>query len=279
MNTPSGTQARRLAALVQDLAASGGDIVRAGPHPAPAGELAKLSGGLAHDLNNVLAMIQACTLNLSDYLGGMGLHASEMVDVSRQLEQTLAAVDSGAELIRRLQRLSCPGPWSPREVDPHQLANDCQPMLRWAADAEASVRVEPRPDGLGRVMVDTSHFERVLINLVTNASQAMNGRGRISIQLDNRDPDQSLQTADLEAPPSPRHVQLSVSDDGRGISAAALQRVFEPGFTTRAQGSGLGLSTVAALVQENGGSVTAESAPNVGSTFYVYLPRCDLPQG
>jgi CheY-like chemotaxis protein len=120
----------------------------------------------------------------------------------------------------------------------------------------------------GSVYADQGQMEQVLLNLATNAHEAMPFGGILTITLDRVD------AANLpkEVPPG-HYVRLSVSDTGTGIDPAIRKRIFDPFFTTKKAGSGLGLSTVAGIVKQAGGHVVVESTSQKGATFNVYLPR------
>jgi signal transduction histidine kinase len=113
--------------------------------------------------------------------------------------------------------------------------------------------------GLPAVPVDGERLQQVLFNLIANALEATPEGGRVTV------------TARCD--PADARVRLAVSDTGRGISAADLSRLFEPFFTTRPEGTGLGLAVADQIVRESGGRMAVDSAVGVGSTFTVDLPH------
>ena len=136
------------------------------------------------------------------------------------------------------------------------------------ADAARAVDVEARrtsvtvrvdcPRDLPDVNADPGMLRQALVNLATNACQAMPGGG----------------TLDLRArPASHRRVEVTVSDTGEGISPAHLARIFDLYFTTKKEGSGIGLSLVYRIVQLHDGEITVESVPGRGTTFRILLPQ------
>src|SRR5262249_45388907 len=134
-------------------------------------------------------------------------------------------------------------------------------------------------DGLGLVKADRSQLEQVLVNLAVNARDAMPQGGALRV----RTAAATLGPAEAALGPGGRPgpcVRLTVSDTGCGMDEATRQRAFEPFFTTKGpdKGTGLGLATVYAVVQQSGGQVRIDSAPGRGATFTIDLPRCDEPR-
>jgi two-component system, cell cycle sensor histidine kinase and response regulator CckA len=126
---------------------------------------------------------------------------------------------------------------------------------------------------LGTVVADRTHVEQVIMNLVINARDAMPSGGSLRVETKNVEIDLERARA-LEAEPG-AYVALAVADDGIGMDAATAARIFEPFFTTKAPGlgTGLGLSTVAAVAKTSGGAVEVRSEEHRGTTFTIYLPR------
>ena len=144
--------------------------------------------------------------------------------------------------------------------------------------------LEVRCDDVPLVLADMNQIEQVLINLATNAMQAMhNGPGRISIRLDTVTLDAAitgnqLALETLHARHPERTVRITVSDNGPGMDAATKERIFEPFFTTKpvGEGTGLGLAVVHGIVQGHEGAITVDSEPGTGTTFTVYLPVAEV---
>jgi CheY-like chemotaxis protein len=129
-------------------------------------------------------------------------------------------------------------------------------------------------EGLGMIAVDLSQIERVLLNLVINAKDAMPDGGKIVVETANVEIDESSCCRGGTIKPG-RYVLLTVSDTGRGMNPEIQSRIFEPYFTTKAagNGTGLGLSTVDSIVKQCGGGIGVDSHPGAGTTFKVYFPR------
>ncbi len=137
------------------------------------------------------------------------------------------------------------------------------------------VRVERQLSaGDSAVLGDPTQIHQVVLNLCTNAMQAMKSEGTLTVALDEVEIDSArcVSTGELA---SGKYVRLSVRDTGVGIAPHVLERMFDPFFTTKGVGvgTGLGLSLVHGIVTELGGGVDVQSAPGAGATFTVYLPR------
>ncbi len=128
----------------------------------------------------------------------------------------------------------------------------------------ASIRVTRAIDPGLRVVGSVGELHRIVMNLLLNARDAMPSGGRLDV---------TLQGARDGGPASGPSVRLSVRDSGAGMDAATRAQVFDPLFTTKAKGTGLGLATVARVVAAHGGRVSCDSAPGAGTTFVIVLPR------
>jgi signal transduction histidine kinase len=109
---------------------------------------------------------------------------------------------------------------------------------------------------LPRVRADRQQLRQVLLNLLTNGYEAMNGAGTLT----------------LDAKPANGHVELRITDTGQGMDAETAQRVFEPFFTTKAKGIGLGLPVTKRIMEMHGGTITAESEAGAGTAFIITVP-------
>jgi CheY-like chemotaxis protein len=153
----------------------------------------------------------------------------------------------------------------------HEVAGNVHGFLRRVIGEDLQVETHFHPRPL-RVRIDTGQLEQVLVNLATNARDAMERGGRITIETALGEADPAFASAHGIA--SGPCALLSVSDSGSGMDASTLARIFEPFFTTKevGKGTGLGLAIVYRLVQQNGGAITVTSRKGVGSTFRIYLP-------
>src|SRR6185312_2668393 len=128
------------------------------------------------------------------------------------------------------------------------------------------------------IKADAAQMEQVLMNLVLNAQDAMPEGGNLIIETARFDGDKGP-TATTGGVSPGEYVSLSVVDTGMGMDASTLSRVFEPFFTSKAPGKGLGLATVYGIIKQSGGDVLAKSEPGKGSSFHVFLPAAKQEEG
>jgi two-component system, cell cycle sensor histidine kinase and response regulator CckA len=227
----------------------------------------RLAGGIAHDLNNILAVILSSASFVRDRLGTAHALAPEVDDIE-------AAAGRAAALTQQLLAFSRKQPRKPKPLALNAVVTDLEKMLSRIV-GEDIVMSAHLATNLGTVVADAAQVEQVLMNLVVNARDAMPRGGRLAIETNNVVVDAGHAKL-LDAAPG-RYVVLAVSDTGCGMDAATQQRIFEPFFTTKqvGTGSGLGLSTVFGIVRQSDGAITVYSERDRGSTFRVYLPRVD----
>jgi signal transduction histidine kinase/CheY-like chemotaxis protein len=223
----------------------------------------RLAGGVAHDFNNLLTVVLANT----DVL----IRASRLEAEAREAsEEIRGAAGRGAELVRQLLAFSRQQRLAPRVFDLHRVVGDMQRLLGRLIGERIDLRVA-LAEGPLLVNADPGQVEQVVINLVTNARDAMPEGGTLTITT------RAIESGAGDALPAlgGAQVVLSVSDTGVGMDAETRQHAFDPFFTTKqiGQGTGLGLATVHGIVEQSGGKIVVESRPGRGSRFDVYLPR------
>jgi two-component system, cell cycle sensor histidine kinase and response regulator CckA len=228
----------------------------------------RLAGGVAHDFNNVLSVI----LSYADLLL-MDLKPDE--PMRDEVEEIGKAAKRAAELTRQLLMFSRQQVLAPRVLDLNDVLTNMDKMLQRIVGADVDLVSRPTPS-LGRILVDPSTIEQVIMNLVVNARDAMPTGGQLTMETANVVLDETYARDHLGVKSGP-HVMLAITDTGTGMERATLTRIFEPFFTTKAagQGTGLGLSTVFGIVQQSGGSVWVYSELGRGTTFKIYFPRVD----
>jgi signal transduction histidine kinase/DNA-binding response OmpR family regulator len=227
----------------------------------------KLTGGVAHDFNNVLQVIGG---NLQ--LLKIGKDVSP--PVLQRLNSALDAVERGARLASQLLAFARQQPLAPKPVDlGAMLEQMSSALLRALGEAvEIDIAVD---DGLWTTFVDPGSLESVVLNLAINARDSMGGAGHLTLQARNVVLESDQLVGHSEVLPG-EYVQLSVIDEGCGMSEDVRIRAFEPFFTTKRDGlgSGLGLSMVYGFVKQSGGHITLDSALGGGTAVVLFLPRC-----
>jgi signal transduction histidine kinase/ActR/RegA family two-component response regulator len=235
-----------------------GEVLR---HAQRMESIGRLAGGVAHDFNNLLTVVLA---NASMLLRGSSISASTRL----ALDEIRGAAERGANLVRQLLAFSRRQKLAPQVLDLNQLVLDMERLLRRLIGDNVGLTVTLAPMG-ALVRADSGQLEQVIINLATNARDAMPGGGTLSIEtsLVAAEGDQRL--------PAGSYVLLEVADSGVGMDLPTQRRAFEPFFTTKdvGHGVGLGLATVYGVVDQSGGHVLVDSQPGQGSTFKIYLPR------
>jgi PAS domain S-box-containing protein len=229
--------------------------------------LGVLAGGIAHDFNNlltgVLGHVSLARLSLEE--GG---------SPARNLDGIERASQRAAELCRQMLAYSGKGCFV---VEPLRLEAEVRDMAD-LLEVSISKRVSLRchfAEGLPRIEADRSQIQQVVMNLVTNASEAMDERGgevTITTGLMDCDAQYLRQTHPHRELPEGPYVFLEVSDQGCGMSSEQLARIFDPFYTTKFTGRGLGLSAVLGIVRGHGGALRITSELGKGSSFTVLLP-------
>lgn len=226
----------------------------------------QLTGGLAHDFNNLLGVI----IGNLDFLGEALEHNPEL---SGFVDAATKAAVGGAELNKRLLAFSRTQPLAPKVVDLNAQVSDMLAVLRRTLGEQVHL-IAIQNDTLWTCDVDPTQVESALLNLAINARDAMPDGGQLTIETANVRLDDDYAATQTEVTPG-SYVRLTVTDTGRGMSAAVAAHVFEPFFTTKGvgEGSGLGLSMVFGFAKQSGGHVTVQSEEGIGTAVTLYLPR------
>ncbi|HET8548663.1 MAG TPA: response regulator [Bryobacteraceae bacterium] len=224
--------------------------------------IGRLAGGVAHDFNNLLTIINGYSSLLVDALRDDAYARS-------QAEEILSSGTRAAELVSQLLTFSRRQLIKPTPIEINRLVRDVERMLRRLIGEHIDCRTRLAPDA-GWIRADRNQMEAVLINLATNARDAMPNGGVLSIETSR------VEVAAGSEPDLPEgwYVHLVVRDTGQGMDAQTREHLFEPFFTTKAtgKGTGLGLSTVYGGVEQNRGRIFVDSAPGKGTSFSIYLP-------
>lgn len=233
--------------------------------------IGKLTGGVAHDFNNILQVIAGNLELLRLEFAGIG-HARQ------RLQQASFAVERGAKLASQLLSFARRQPLQPVPTNLARVVGEMDDLLRRALGPTVEIETIA-VGGLWTTSVDRNQFENAILNLAINARDAMDGRGKLSIEFSNVVLDDLYIAQHDEVNPG-QYVMVAVSDSGCGMPPDVLAQVFEPFFTTKSQGkgTGLGLSMVHGFVRQSGGYIQVYSEPGLGTTFKIYLPRVFRPE-
>lgn len=227
--------------------------------------IGRLAGGIAHDFNNILMAVQ----------GYVALSLSRITPndpVRSWIEEIRKASDRAANLTRQLLAFSRQQVLRPQVLDLAKEIREFEKLLTPLLGERIRLSVRAA-SGIGFVWADASAINQIVMNLALNARDAMPNGGDLEISLRQREA-----KPDAPAPVGAGMIELTVRDTGVGMDDATKSRAFEPFFTTKApgKGSGLGLAQVYGLVEQCGGLIELESAPGLGSTFRILLPRTEV---
>jgi two-component system NtrC family sensor kinase len=247
----------RIGRAVSERDAISRDLMRS----AKLASLGELATGLAHEINNPLAVMSAEHTNISDALEALD-GAGGSRDETRRIEDSVSRCRRQVE---RCRAVTVKMLQFGRHTEQRLTLTDIAPLLdesaalmrKQVAEEEVTIAVDAAPD-LPRLLVDGNELEQVLVNLVTNAIQAVGRKGRILVK--------ALRVED--------EVEISVGDTGCGIPEASLDHVFQPFYTTKpvGVGTGLGLSVCHGIIRGLSGSIDVSSTVGKGTTVVIRLP-------
>ena len=230
--------------------------------------IGRLAGGVAHDFNNILGIISACTEFLRDRID----HAAEPLHYVDNIKK---ATERGSALTRQLLAFSRTSAIQPCILDLNERLRDIGKLLRplMGDDVEILI-VSKSPSAV--VEADPGQLDQIVVNLAVNARDAMPRGGKFILETRATKFDEAF-AEQHQAMPAGEYVVLAVSDTGAGMDEATVSRIFEPFFTTKevGKGTGLGLATVYGIVKQSAGHILVYSEPGHGTTFKIYLPSAD----
>ncbi|HEX2733112.1 MAG TPA: ATP-binding protein [Polyangiaceae bacterium] len=231
--------------------------------------IGQLAAGVAHDFNNLVTVIWSCSENVSQDLANTPV---DTADAHAALSDMRQAADRAVTLTRQLLTLGKQDVPVPSALDLPKVLQALLPLLRRAVPPGVQVRLSAKP--VPPVSMDVSQLERVVVNLVVNARDAMPDGGLIEITTQEHRASEVVALIDPLSRMTESLVELSVSDSGEGIDPGTLRRIFEPFFSTKRSGTGtgLGLATVYGIIEGAGGSLRVDSAVGKGTTFRIFLP-------
>ena len=230
--------------------------------------IGRLAGGVAHDFNNILGIVTACTELLRDRLDQNSEPFAYIANIRK-------AVDRGASLTRQLLAFGRKSAIQPQVLDLGDRLKDVVKLVRPLMGDDVEITVARRsPSAI--VEADPGQLDQIVLNLAVNSRDAMPKGGRFIVETDNVQLDETF--GDTHRPMTPgKYVLLAVSDTGIGMDTTTVSRIFEPFFTTKdvGKGTGLGLSTVYGIVQQNRGYIWVYSEPGRGTTFKICIPSAE----
>jgi signal transduction histidine kinase/ActR/RegA family two-component response regulator len=225
-----------------------------------------LAGGIAHDFNNILFPIVGYTELTMD-------EVSEDSVAHNNLEEILKAANRAKDLVQQILTFSRQSDQERKPIKVQNIITETLKLLRASIPASIEI-IHKIQDDCGSVMGDATQIHQVIMNLCTNAYQAMQDTGgKLEVILSEVDIGYQ-ETIDKIGMQPGKHLQLLVKDEGCGMDAAVMDRIFEPYYTTKEQGkgTGLGLSVIHGIVKNHRGDITVKSTPGKGTIFQVYLP-------
>jgi PAS domain S-box-containing protein len=235
--------------------------------------LGVLAGGIAHDFNNLLVSI----------LGNVGLVLLDLEPASpvrEPVEQVKIAAQRAADLTKQMLAYSGKGRFVMQAVNLNAVLQEMSQLLKVSISKNAALRLN-LSDNLPAVEADATQIRQIVMNLLTNASDAIGNRpGVITLSTGVVNADRVYLAQTFMAPdlPAGRYVYLEVADDGCGMDAETRARIFDPFFTTKFAGRGLGLAAVLGILRGHGGSIRVYSEPGHGSVFRILLPCKEAPK-
>ncbi len=232
-------------------------------HSAKMEAIGRLSAGVAHDFNN-------CLLAIFGYSDLLLERYPEDAVLSRNLMGIKEAGQRAAALTKQLLAFARRQPMDAKVMNVNGVLSGLEKMLQRLLGEDIHLVTDLQPE-LGKVRIDPGQIEQVIVNLAVNARHAMPNGGRLTLRTASLQVTGEQPAPHTDVPPG-SYVLLTVNDTGVGMDAATQARVFEPFFSTKGEGTGLGLSTAYGIVRQSGGQIFVNSAPGQGACFSIYLP-------
>ncbi|HMK49528.1 MAG TPA: ATP-binding protein, partial [Thermodesulfovibrionales bacterium] len=228
-----------------------------------------LAGGIAHDFNNILTAIMGF-----GYILGMKMGKDDPLRLYPQ--RILSAAERAIQLTQSLLAFSRKQITHPRPVKINLIITEAHKIFHRIIGEDIEVRLVPSNEDI-MVKVDANQMEQVLINLATNARDAMPEGGALTIKTRAVDlAEDFIRTHGFGT--LQKYALISVSDTGTGMNKDMIEKIFEPFYTTKdiGKGTGLGLAIVYGIIKQHEGFIDVHSEPGKGATFEIYLPATNL---
>jgi PAS domain S-box-containing protein len=229
--------------------------------------IGRLAGGVAHDFNNILGIISACSEFLRDRI-------DPATGTGQYIENIKKATERGSSLTRQLLTFSKSSSIQPRILDLNERLRDVSKLLRPLMGDDVEILIVSKSPAV--VEADPGQLDQIVVNLAVNARDAMPRGGKFILETRSEKFDEDF-AEQHQNMPAGKYIVLAVSDTGTGMDGATVARIFEPFFTTKemGKGTGLGLATVYGIVKQSAGHILVYSEPGHGTTFKIYLPSAD----
>jgi two-component system cell cycle sensor histidine kinase/response regulator CckA len=230
--------------------------------------IGRLAGGVAHDFNNILGIINACAEFLRDRI-------DSAAEPSIYIENIRKAIERGTSLTKQMLAFSRTSAIQPRILDLNERLREISKLLRPLLGDDVEILIVPR-SASAVVEADPGQLDQIVVNLAVNARDAMPRGGKFILETSAVKLDETFAEQQQAMTPG-KYVMLAVSDTGTGMDEATVSRIFEPFFTTKqaGKGTGLGLATVYGIVKQSSGHIMVYSELGQGTTFKIYLPSAE----
>ena len=237
--------------------------------------LGVLAGGIAHDFNNMLMSILGYAELLEVDLRGTALPSSSQTQHGslHNIEEIKQAANRASELCTSLLAYAGQHPVEKRKINLAQLVRATTELMEVTTGKRVHIKLQTTAEPM--ISADAGQLTQVIMNLVGNAADAMHGySGGIELVVGQRtlSPQEASLESETVAGPSGEVAFIDVTDSGCGMSPQVLERMYEPFFTTKAEGRGLGMAAVHGIVANHNGSIQVTSAPQQGTQFHLRFP-------
>lgn len=223
--------------------------------------LGLMAGGIAHDFNNLLAAVV-------NNVALLKVHTENQAELNQRLEFVEKTLWRGSELAKQLLTFAKGGAPLRKPTVLSLVINEAAELA--LKDSGINLHFVP-PTNLWLAEIDQGQMGQAFHNLFLNAREAMPNGGHVFVQAEN-----CHLRPDAHTPLKPgRYLKVKILDQGSGIAPTVLDKIFDPYFTTKPTGSGLGLATTYSIVSRHEGLITVESTPGKGATFTLYVPAAD----
>ncbi len=220
--------------------------------------LGVLAGGIAHDFNNILTGV----------MGNISLAKMFVGDTHKAYKPLIGAEKASmraTELARQLLTFAKGGDPVKKVFSLQNLVKECVSLVLHGSNVRCTIDI---PDSIHAIKADDGQISQAIHNIIINATQAMPGGGSLTLSARN----EMLAVKNSMKLPPGTYIRIECIDEGCGISDADLKKIFDPYFTTKVSGTGLGLASTHSIIIKHGGHISVSSIVEKGTTFTIYLP-------